>query len=94
MKLSKLETLSDEELNKLYTEEKRTGDSMFLISIRAEMRRRLTISKEFVIKRVTFDGREVPTLGLYKSRVEANRVAKALSDVYSSNIYVVRETSE
>ena len=44
MKLSELETLSDEELNKLYTEEKRAGDSLFLISIRAEIRRRLRLA--------------------------------------------------
>jgi len=41
MKLSQLEKLSSEELNKLYDEEKRYGDTSLLISLRVEMRKRL-----------------------------------------------------
>jgi len=48
MKLSEIEKMSSEELNKLYSEEKRYGDSSLLISLRVEMRKRL--AKEGLLK--------------------------------------------
>ena len=48
MKLSEIEKMSSEELNKLYAEEKRYGDTSLLISLRVEMRKRL--KKEGLLK--------------------------------------------